>query len=144
MNEKNKKNEYFLVTIPANGLRLNAGRMESKPITLKTLQSEVGGLVEAVAIREPIKGLEMLDAFVNEDGIDAGLSLNMAATMLLKHPIFGNLVLCRYSQDGNSYPLSREELDRLADIMGGLVKSFCEWAENRANVEEEKGIFREV
>lgn len=146
MNETNtnRKKGPFLVIIPAEGLRLRASVVEDKPHALKTLQNAVGGLIEPVPLYEDIAGLPYLDAFANENALDEGLPLNMVATMFLKTPLFGDIVLTHYDKEsGDALPLSREDLEAIADTLGGCFEAFVEWATTAPTPKAEKGIMKE-
>jgi len=69
-----------LVIIAPSGAVTNQRIERSKGPSLEVLQAAVGGYIERVRVRWSGR---VCDAYVNEDGISEGLTLNTSATLIL-------------------------------------------------------------
>jgi hypothetical protein len=69
-----------LVIIAPSGAVTNQRIERSKGPSLEVLQAAVGGYIERVRVRWSGR---VCDAYVNEDGISKGFTLNTSATLIL-------------------------------------------------------------
>lgn len=66
-------------------------RALTTPVSLETLQREVGGLIEYVPM--PARSGPWIEAWANEEGLILDLPLNVPASMALGRSIVGTVVL---------------------------------------------------
>lgn len=98
--------------------------------TLKCLQRHVGGLIEHVSPRFP--DMDGLDLWVNEEGKLLGLAPNPVATALSsvfgRDVLVGPCVVARTDAEGETRPLTPDDVGRLLLRLGGVGGHFDEEA----------------
>ena len=114
-NERNAKmTRAKVLKIPARG-EWSFDEVETDGeggISLKAMQSMVGGDIERLCLQGP--GLDGLDLYLNEEGRLKGLSYNPKATilsMILMHGdcIVGDVFVCGSDAEGNSVGLTESQ-----------------------------------
>jgi hypothetical protein len=91
--------------------------------TLEHLQSAVDGLIETMTrLTSPFRKGITIDAYVNEEGLNIGLPIVMAVSDKYGvRPFAGNIVFVGSNDDGESVPLTDQEIDFIRDRQRGTT-----------------------
>lgn len=80
--------------------------------TLKALQTLVDGLIDCVSATALPEG-QVLDVYVNDEGLLNEFSLNPTASLLCERPIVGPVVFTRSNDDGDTVGLTDADIEML-------------------------------